>query len=205
VRGSRGRHSQEGQADDASLTKKERSVLEARRGRCAYRRRWRCHVQGLLLALTCCWLQFLPRSFQFCGCTLAGPNPIIPPCWIFPSFTCASRMSGTAGDLRYRSKYLAHSEYVQSGHCVCNPATATASVKKCRLVSKPMLYLRTLSDIALARSLAVTWGAFLRCSLETERGSRTESGLREPLLHAVAVVRQGCVAASVGCGSHAPP
>jgi hypothetical protein len=69
----------------------------------------------------------------------------------------ASQARGAAAAVRDRSKYQAHAGHLHPGHTF-----VSASVKTYGYLGKPIMrYLRTLSDIASARSLVVTCGSFL--------------------------------------------
>jgi hypothetical protein len=69
----------------------------------------------------------------------------------------ASQTRGAAATVRDRSKYQAHAGHLQPGHTF-----SPVSVETYGHLGKPIMwYLRSLSDIALARSLVVSRGSFL--------------------------------------------
>jgi hypothetical protein len=69
----------------------------------------------------------------------------------------ASQTRGAAAALRDRDKYRAHAGHLHPGHTFV-PASVETYGHLGKLI---MRYLRTLSDVASARSLAVTRGSFL--------------------------------------------
>jgi hypothetical protein len=89
------------------------------------------------------------------GSTLLDISMIHARCATYIAATFQTR--GAAAALRDRDKYLAHTRHLYPGNTF-----VPASVKMYgHLGMLIMQYLRTLSDIALARSLAVTRGSFL--------------------------------------------
>jgi hypothetical protein len=89
------------------------------------------------------------------GPTLLDISMIHPRCATYVA--TASRTRGAAAALRDRDKYRAHAGHLHPGHTF-----VPASVETYGHLGRPIMrFLRTLSDVASARSLAVTRGSFL--------------------------------------------
>jgi hypothetical protein len=89
------------------------------------------------------------------GTTLLNVSMIHPRCATYVA--AASQTRGAPAALRDRDKYRAHAGLLHPGHTF-----VPASVEMYGHLGKPIMrYLRTLSDVASARSLAVTWRSFL--------------------------------------------
>jgi hypothetical protein len=89
------------------------------------------------------------------GPTLLDISMIHPRCATYVA--AASQTRGAAAALRDRDKYRAHAGHLHPGHTF-----VPASVETYGHLGKPIMrYLRTLSDVASGRSLAVTRGSFL--------------------------------------------
>jgi hypothetical protein len=87
--------------------------------------------------------------------TLLDISMIHPRCATYVAAT--SQTSGVAATLRDRDKYRAHAGHLHPCHTF-----VPASVETYGHLRRPIMrYLRTLSNVALARSLAVTRGSFL--------------------------------------------
>jgi hypothetical protein len=83
---------------------------------------------------------------------------IHPRCATYVAATSQTRSAAAA--LRDRDKYRAHADYLHPGHTF-----VPASVETYGHLGRPIMrYLRALSDVTSARSLAVTRGSFLASS-----------------------------------------
>jgi hypothetical protein len=92
------------------------------------------------------------------GPTLLDISMIHPRCSTYVAATSQTR--GAAAALRDRSKYQAHAGHLHPGHNFVR-----ASVETYGQLGKPLMrYLRSLSDIASARSLAITRGSSFACA-----------------------------------------
>jgi hypothetical protein len=89
------------------------------------------------------------------GPTLLDISGLHPRCSIYVA--AASQKRGAAAALHDRDKYRAHASHMHPGHTFM-----PASVETYGHLGRPIMrYLHTLSDVASARSLAVTPGLFL--------------------------------------------
>jgi hypothetical protein len=115
-----------------------------------------------------------------------------------PTYVAAT--SQTRGAAAALSKSQAHAGHLHPGHTF-----VTASVKTFGHLGKPIVrYLRTLSDIASACSLAVTQGSFL-ASAHRELSVALVQSQGYVYRSFCTVARQGFWAAGVAWGGHCFP
>jgi hypothetical protein len=117
-----------------------------------------------------------------------------------PSYVAvASRTQGAAAALRDRSKHQAHSGHLHPGHTF-----VPASVETYGYLGKPIMqFLRTLSVVVSARSLAVTRGSFLASFHRKLSVALLQS--QGYVFRLCTVARQRAWAAGVAWGGHSFP